>query len=73
MQKIISQAIISSENELFNNLKILMDGIFGSNNFIGQVVWEKRYANQNTEKYISTNHEYILIYKKKVLNIRNFF
>ena len=45
-------------------LKILMDGIFGSNNFIGQVVWERSFASKNIEKFISTNHEYILIYKK---------
>ena len=40
-------------------LKILMDGIFGSNNFIGQVVWERSFASKNIEEFISTNHEYI--------------
>ena len=34
-------------------LKILMDDIFGSNNFIGQIVWEKRVGSQNVIKYIS--------------------
>lgn len=45
-------------------LKILLDDIFDSNNFIAQIVWEKRLGSQNIVKYISTNHEYILIYRK---------
>jgi adenine-specific DNA-methyltransferase len=44
-------------------LKVLMDEIFGRDNFIGQVVWESA-VTKNDEKYISRNHEYILVYKK---------
>ena len=55
---------ISIDDNEQAQLKILMDAIFGADNFIAQVVWEKRYANQNTAKYVSVNHEYILVYKK---------
>ena len=40
--------------------KILLDEIFGVNNFIAQLVWEK--GRKNDAKLFSIGHEYILIY-----------
>ncbi len=54
---------ISIDDNEQAQLKILMDDIFCSNNFIGQVVWESA-VTKNDEKYISKNHEYILVYRK---------
>jgi adenine-specific DNA-methyltransferase len=46
-------------------LKILCDEIFGRNNFIDEIVWERAYAPINLKKTVSRSHEYILVYAKK--------
>ncbi len=44
--------------------KVLMDEIFGRENFIANVVWEKKYSPQNDAKFFSDNHDHILVYAK---------
>lgn len=44
------------------NLKLLMDEIFGQENFIGNMIWAG--GRKNDSKFISTSHEYILAYAK---------
>jgi adenine specific DNA methylase Mod len=43
-------------------LKILMDQIFGSENCLGTIIWNKRQG--PSAKHLSTIHEYILVYAK---------
>lgn len=45
-------------------LKVLMDEIFGKENFVACFVWEKKGGRQNDAKFYSVNHEYILNYGK---------
>ena len=49
-------------------LKILCDEIFGRENFIANVIWQKKYSPQNDAKYFSDNHDHILIFAKKKEN-----
>ena len=44
--------------------KILMDEIFGRKNFINNVIWQKKYAPQNDAKWLSDNHDFIMVYAK---------
>ena len=44
-------------------MRILCDELFGRNNFIAQIVWQKRYSRENREA-IGDVHEYILVYAK---------
>lgn len=46
------------------NLRMVMDEIFGQENFIACAIWEKNFAPKNTAQYFSENHEYVLIYAK---------
>lgn len=48
------------DNEVFN-LGLLMNKVFGENNFIANCIWQKRYSRENREA-IGDAHEYILIY-----------
>ena len=49
-------------------LKILMDEIFGEQNFICNFIWEKNYQRKNHKgSMISINHDYIICYKKNNL------
>lgn len=49
------------ENEI-HNLRHLLDKIFGENNFIEQLVWNKRIP--KNDKGIGNIHEYILLYAR---------
>jgi adenine-specific DNA-methyltransferase len=45
-------------------IKILMDEVFGRNNFINNVIWQKKYSPQNDAKWLSDNHDFIIVYAK---------
>ena len=45
-------------------LKVLMDEIFGRNNFIDEVVWQRAFAPVNLKKTLSRNHDVLLVYAK---------
>lgn len=46
------------------NLKLLMDEIWGGNNFINTIIWEKRYSPQNAVKWFSESHDFLAVYAK---------
>jgi adenine-specific DNA-methyltransferase len=46
------------------HLRSMMDEIFGRQNFIAQLVWEK--GRKNDAKFFSTGHEYMLVYAYSV-------
>jgi len=51
------------DNEI-NNLRKICDEIFGYENFVSCIIWEKRYSPQNAVQWFSEAHDYILIYAK---------
>ena len=55
---------ISIDDDEQAYLKILCDEIFGRNNFVCNVIWEKKYSPQNDAKYLSDSHDFILVYAK---------
>jgi len=57
---------ISIDDYEAKNLKNVTDEIFGSHNFLAQVVWERAYAPINLKKHFSNSHDYILCYAKNM-------
>ncbi len=55
---------ISVDDNEQSSLKKLCDEIFGANNFLACVVWQRAFSPKNDAKNLSTNHDYILIYSK---------
>ncbi|WP_454737573.1 site-specific DNA-methyltransferase [Cupriavidus necator] len=49
------------DNELFN-LGLLMNQVFGEQNFVANVIWQKVYSPKNTAVHFSDDHEYVLVY-----------
>ncbi len=45
-------------------LKVLADGIFGRENFLNEVIWQRAYAPVNLKKTFSRSHDTILVYAK---------
>lgn len=55
---------VSLDNNEQARLKLLMDSVFGEENFIDTIIWEKSTSTINHASFFSTAHEYILVYKK---------
>ncbi len=53
---------ISIDDNEVAQLKLLMDEIFGEDNFVGQIVWQT--ATDNNPTQIATEHEYVLVFVK---------
>ena len=63
---------ISIDDNEQANLKRLCDEIFGEENFVAQVIWERAYAPVNLKKHFSESHDYIICYSKNVnLSVNN--
>ena len=57
---------ISMDDNEIDNLKKLCNEIFGDENFIAQVIWERAYSPINLMKHFSPSHDYILCYAKNI-------
>ena len=55
------------DNEIVNMRKIC-DEIFGEENFVGSVIWERAFAPKNDAKYFSASHDYVVVYAKKIVD-----
>ena len=55
---------ISIDDNEQANLKLLCDDIFGEENFIANLVWQKKFSRTNDATYFSTMHDHILCYCK---------
>jgi adenine-specific DNA-methyltransferase len=60
---------ISIDDNEEAQLKILCDEIFGELNMVATIVWEKIHSTKNDAKFLSNNHEYLLLYSKNIENI----
>ncbi|CDW92480.1 MULTISPECIES: site-specific DNA-methyltransferase [unclassified Thiomonas] len=45
-------------------LKVLMDEVFGRNNFVSNVIWQKRFSPNSTAVHLSDSHDHVLSYAK---------
>jgi adenine-specific DNA-methyltransferase len=56
---------ISIDDSEIHYLKVAADSVFGRENFVGTVIWERRTTREN-RKVFSRNHEYLLVYAKNI-------
>ena len=62
---------ISIDDHEYANLKRLCDEIFGEQNFLATIVWERAYSPINLKKHFSESHDFALCYAKKIENAIN--
>src|SRR5699024_793718 len=55
---------INIDDDEAHYLKVLCDSVFGRENFISNIIWQKKFSPQNDEKYFSDMHDHILMYAK---------
>lgn len=56
---------ISIDDNEVGNLRKLCDEIFGEQNFVATIIWQKVYAPKNTASWFSEDHDFILIYARQ--------
>ena len=56
---------ISIDDNEVANLRKICDEIFGEENFIANIVWQKKYGAANDAQYLSDMHDHILLYGKQ--------
>ena len=59
---------ISIDDNEVHNLRLLMNEIFGEENFVAELVWKKRVSPANDSQWFSSDHEYIIVYAKSKEN-----
>ena len=57
---------ISIDDNEVENLRKVCDEVFGEQNFIATLVWERAYSPKNDAKFISNSHDYILMFAKRI-------
>lgn len=62
---------ISIDDNEQAQLKLLCDDIFGEENFVASLLWQRRTSSAFADNNASTDHEYVLCYKKR--NIKGFY
>jgi adenine-specific DNA-methyltransferase len=56
---------ISIDDNEVRNLRTLCDEIFGEENFIATVIWQKVFSPKNSAQYFSEDHDYVVVYAKR--------
>lgn len=46
--------------------RVVMEETFGRENFLGTVIWQRRFDPRNTARHISGDHDFLLVYGKDV-------
>ena len=55
---------VSIDDNEVHRLRSLMDEVFGEENFVATVIWEKVYSPKSSAKYFSNNHDFIVVYAR---------
>jgi len=55
---------VSIDDNEASSLRFVMDEIFGPNNFVATVIWQKMDSPKNTALHLSEDHDYIVIYAR---------
>ena len=55
---------VSIDDHEVHNLRLLLDEVFGAENFIASVIWQKVFSPKNSAKHLSEDHDYVLLYAR---------
>jgi len=55
---------ISIDDHEVHDLRMLMNEVFGEENFVATIIWQKVYSPKNTARHFSEDHDYIVVYAR---------
>lgn len=64
---------ISIDDNETGNLRKICEDIFGTSNFISQMIWQNKKGGGNDSLHIAVEHEYVLAYAKSKPNLAAFY
>lgn len=64
---------ISIDDNEYAQLKLLCDSVFGEQNYITALVWQKKKGGGNDSRHVATEHEYIMLYANNKDLLNNIF
>ena len=57
---------VSIDDNEVHHLRCLMDEVFGEENFLASLIWQKVFSPKNTAKYFSEDHDFLLAYARRI-------
>ena len=63
---------VSIDDNEVHNLRLLMNEIFGEENFVAEIIWKSKSGGANDSRYMAIDHEYILCFAKDATEITQF-
>ena len=63
---------ISIDDNEVHNLRKACDEVFGEENFVANIIWQKKYAPQNDAKWLTDNHDHVILYARSKDNWKIF-
>ena len=55
---------VSMADHEIHNLRLAMDEVFGGENFVTTVIWQKIFSPKNSARHFSEDHDYIVVYAR---------
>ncbi|TAH33293.1 site-specific DNA-methyltransferase [Candidatus Saccharibacteria bacterium] len=55
---------VSIDDNEVHNLRLMMNEIFGEENFVAQIIWQKKFSPQNDDNDITNTHDYIVAFAR---------
>ena len=55
---------VSIDDNEVHNLQLMMNEVFGEENFISKLIWKRRASSALSDNNVSVDHEYVICYKK---------
>ena len=62
---------VSLDDNEVQALRYVMDEIFGQQNFVSTIIWQKKYSASNDHKSIAPMHDYVVVYQRSEKFHRN--
>lgn len=61
---------VSIDDNEGHYLKVIMDEVFGRNNFVANVIWQKAYGPRSNAFLMSDSHDHVFVYGKNKRNLK---
>src|SRR5260370_962969 len=55
---------VSIADHEIHNLRTAMNEVFGADNFVATIIWQKVFSPKNSARHFSEDHDYIVVYAK---------
>lgn len=55
---------VSIADHEIHNLRMIMNEVFGADNFVATIIWQKVFSPKNSARHFSEDHDYIVVYAR---------